>query len=109
VVEDPGYGYIFKSRARTAYLRAGILLFFPIVAISADLLLSFLTPGLIFNGSYSAYHILNPFRTLANWSYIQAQGWVWRPMFMGLIGLIAYLELFRMGRREDKNAAAQIN
>ena len=101
--------HIFKSRARTAYLRAGILLFFPIVAISADLLLSFLTPGLIFNGSYSAYHILNPFRTLANWSYIQAQGWVWRPMFMGLIGLIAYLELFRMGRREDKNAAAQIN
>jgi hypothetical protein len=30
-------------------------------------------------------------------------------MVMGLIGLMAYLEIFRMGRREDRNAAARYN
>jgi hypothetical protein len=101
--------HIFKERAKTAYLRAGILLFFPIVAISADLLLYLLTPGMIFDGSFSGYHILNPFRALANWNFVQSQNWVWRPMVMGLIGLMAYLEIFRMGRREDRNAAARYN
>jgi hypothetical protein len=96
---------MFNSRIRTAYVRAGILLFFPIVGVSADVFQYFIMPSRIFD--FSAYHVLNPFRALAldNWKQIENQGWVFGPVLMGLAGLIAYLELYRMGRREDKNAA----
>jgi hypothetical protein len=97
--------HFFKSRLRTAYFRAGILLFFPIVGVSADLLQYLLTPNLVFDGTFSAYHMLNPFRALANWIKVEEQGWQWWPMLMGFVGLLAYLELFRLGRREDKHAA----
>ena len=96
---------IFKSRTRTAYLRACILLFIPLVGILADLLQYLWTPSVVFDGTFSGYHILNPFRALANWRQIETLGWQWRPMVMGAIGLLAYLELCRMGRREDKHAA----
>jgi hypothetical protein len=97
--------HMFKNGIRTAYVRAGILLFFPIVGISADLFQYFLAPGRIFDGTFSVYHVLNPFRALANWKYIEGQGWQWGPLIMGLAGLIAYLDLYRMGWREDKHAA----
>jgi hypothetical protein len=90
---------------RTSYVRAGILLFFPIVGISADLFQYFLAPSRIFDGTFSAYHILNPFRALANWSEVETQGLLFGPVIMGLAGLISYLELYRMGWREDKHAA----
>ena len=97
--------HVLKERARATYLRAAILLFFPLCAISADVLQYFLTPDLIFNGTFSPYHVLNPFRALDNWSRVESQGWYWPVVIMGVAGLLAYLELFRMGRREDKHAA----
>jgi hypothetical protein len=96
---------MFRSGIRTAHVRAGILLFFPIVGVSADVFSYFLAPGRVFDGTFSAYHVLNPFRALANWSQIEDQGWHWGPLIMGLAGLIAYLELYRMGRLEDEHAA----
>jgi hypothetical protein len=99
------FRHMFGNAIRTAYVRAGILLFFPIVGISADLFQYFLAPDRIFDGTFSAYHVLNPFRALANWQRIEGQGWEWWPFIMGLAGLIAYLDLYRMGRREDKHAA----
>ena len=94
-----------RNGIRTAYVRAGILLFFPIVGISADFFQYFLAPSRVFDGTFSAYHVLNPFRALANWQKVEEQGWVWGPFIMGLAGLFAYLSLYRMGRREDKHAA----
>jgi hypothetical protein len=98
---------LLKANARIGFLRVAILLFFPIVAISADLFLYFLTPKLVFDGSYSFYHILNPFRTLYSWNQVIGQGWAWAVMVMGLIGLLCYLDLIRMGQREDQRAGAQ--
>jgi len=89
------------------YLRAAILLFFPIAALSADILQYALNPANVFDGTFSAYHILNPFRALANWQQVEGQGWHLRILIIGLLGLVAYLDLYRMGRREDKRAAAQ--
>jgi hypothetical protein len=86
-------------------VRAAILLFFPIIGISADFFQYLVAPGRVFDGSYSTYHVLNPFRTLANWRLVEALRWQWGPLAMGLIGLVAYLELYRLNRREDKNAA----
>jgi hypothetical protein len=95
---------IFTERVRTNYLRAGILLFFPLIALSADLFQYFVAPTRAFD-SFSVYHILNPFRALGNWTEVENQGWYWGPMIMGIAGLIAYVELYRMGRREDSHAA----
>lgn len=97
--------HIFKTKARTGYVRASILLFFPTVAVSADFFQYFFAPGRVFDGTFSAYHILNPFRALSNWPKVEELGWQWGTIVMGLIGIIAYLELYRMGRLEDKHAA----
>jgi hypothetical protein len=96
---------MFMSGIRTAHVRAALLLFFPIVGISADVFNYFLAPSRVFDGTFSAYHVLNPFRSLANWPQIEDQGWHWGPLIMGLAGLIAYLDLYRMGRLEDEHAA----
>ena len=96
---------VFENRVRTSYLRAFVLLFLPVVAVSSDLFQYFLLPNPVFGGTFSAHHVLNPFRTLTNWREVESAGWAWGPMVMGVIGLIAYLELYRMGQREDKHAA----
>ena len=97
--------HVFKDKCKTSYLRAGVLLFFPLLGVSADILQYLFAPSRVFDGTFSAYHITNPFRALSNWPQVEAQGWQWRPMIMGFAGLLAYLDLYRMGRREDKNAA----
>jgi hypothetical protein len=96
---------IIKTPVRTAILRATILIFFPTIAVSADLLQYFIAPSRVFDGTFSTYHILNPFRALANWTQVEALGWQWGPMVMGIAGVIAYIELYRMGRREDAHAS----
>jgi hypothetical protein len=95
---------VLQSRTRATHLRVGILLFFPVVGLAADFFHYFLRPSRVFGGTYSAYHILNPFRTLMNWPQVLAEGWYWGIMAMGLIGLLSYLVLIRMGQREDKHA-----
>ena len=96
---------MFNGSIRTAYVRGAILLFFPIVAVSADVFQYFIAPGSIFAEGFSAYHILNPFRTLTDWPKVEAAGWHVGAFLMGLVGLLAYADLYRMNRREDKYAA----
>jgi hypothetical protein len=86
-------------------VRAAILLFFPIVGVSADLFQYFVAPSRVFDGTFSAYHILNPFRTLGNWPQIESEGWHIGVFLMGLAGLIAYVALYHMQWREDRHAA----
>jgi hypothetical protein len=97
---------VLQSRATAAYLRVGILLFFPIVGLSADFFQYVLSPGKVFEGTYSAYHILSPFRTLYNWQYVLRAGWYRGVMVMGAIGLLCYLALIIMNLREDRRARA---
>jgi hypothetical protein len=97
--------HVFKGRCKTSYLRAGVLLFFPILGVSADILQYLFAPSRVFDGTFSAYHIINPLRALSYWDEVEKQGWQWRPLIMGFAGLLAYLDLFRMGRQEDKHAA----
>jgi hypothetical protein len=93
---------------RIAYLRAAVLLFFIFAGFSANLLQFVMQPTTVFEASYTAFHIMNPFQTLGNWLTVEQLGWQYRPMILGVIGLLMYLDLFRMGQREDKRAAAQV-
>jgi hypothetical protein len=49
--------------------------------------------------NYAARHLINPFRTLANWGTVEANGWLWVPTLLGLTGLGSYWLLIQMGRR----------
>ena len=49
--------HVFKEKCKTSYLRAGILLFFPLLGVSADILQYFVAPSCVFDGTFSAYHI----------------------------------------------------
>ena len=48
---------------------------------------------------YAARHVINPFRTLANWESVEANGWLWLPTLLGLSGLASYWLLIQTGRR----------
>jgi len=100
--------HVVQASFRTAYLRGAVLLFFIFVGFSANVLQYVLQPKLMFESTFSAYHIINPLQTLGNWQTVEHMGWQYRPMILGAIGLLTYLELYRLGRREDKRAAAQI-
>jgi len=99
---------VFPNRFRSAHLRAAVLLFAAVAGFGANVVQYVMQPKLVFNLTFSPYHIMNPFQTLGNWDSVEHLGWQYRPMILGVIGLLMYLDLYRMGRREDKRAAAQI-
>jgi hypothetical protein len=55
--------------------------------------------------SYSARHLFNPVRTLANWRIVEGNAWVWMPFAIGLTGLLAYGALIHRGRRTAEQPA----
>jgi hypothetical protein len=55
---------------------------------------------------YSARHLINPFRTLANWRLVEANQWFLAPIAIGLTGLLAYAVLIVQGRRLTTQAGA---
>jgi len=96
---------LLKSRLKTAHLRVATLIFIPIVVLSADFLQYFLKSKTILAPDYSPYHVLNPFRTLDSWQGVENFGWDLRVFWMGIIGLICYVLLIRMGQHETRNAS----
>lgn len=94
------------GRARPAYLRVAAFLFFPALMLSADLLTYFLSSSGVFDGSYSIYHLVNPFRTLSNWPLVESNQWHFIVLGLGLIGLVSYLGLIRMGESANDNAGS---
>jgi hypothetical protein len=53
----------------------------------------------LFDLSYSGRHLLNPFRSLANWPLVEAHHGLAIPFLVGLTGLLAYLVLIHLGIR----------
>ena len=95
------------ERARAAYLRVGVFLFFPLMMLFADLFSYLRTPSSFFDpAGYSVYEVLDPFRTLANWPMVEKNGWYFQALGLGLIGLASYLTLIQMGRRMYEHVKA---
>ncbi|HEY0874317.1 MAG TPA: hypothetical protein VGD94_12660 [Vicinamibacterales bacterium] len=49
--------------------------------------------------SYGARHVVNPFRTMANWRVVEVAEWFTIPFALGVAGLIAYVILIYHGMR----------
>jgi hypothetical protein len=98
----------FAPRLQVKQIRVAALLFFPVVMLLDDLI-GYLASPAAFDLEYSRRHVLNPFRTLANWSVVSQHHWDEFALAIGAIGFIVYLALIRMGwraNREKQNVAA---
>ena len=92
---------MFAPRLQAKQVRVAALLFFPVVVLLVDLIGYLASPG-SFNFEYSSRHVLNPFRTLANWSVASRFHWDEFALAIGAIGFIVYLALIRLGWRANQ-------
>jgi hypothetical protein len=92
--------------AMSFQLRVAVLLLVPLALVLPDLIYYVLWRPTVFNLSYSARHLINPFRTLANWDLVGTKHGFSIPFLLGLIGLAAYLALIVMGMRTMVRPAA---
>jgi hypothetical protein len=49
--------------------------------------------------SYASRHLVNPWRTIAAWDQVEANAWTTVPGLMGLAGLLAYVQVIRLGAK----------
>jgi hypothetical protein len=87
-------------------LRVAVLLVVPLALLLPDFIYYVLWQPAVFNLSYSARHLINPFRTLANWDLVETKHGFSIPVMLSLIGLAAYLALIVMGMRTMVRPAA---
>ena len=86
-------------------LRVAVLMLFPISMLLPDILHYLLWRPETLSLEYSARHLFNPLRTLVNWQRVESLDWVSVPFTLGLIGLLAYVPLIRLGMDVAAEAA----
>ena len=85
--------------AASLQLRVAILLLLPLSMLLPDIIYYAVKQPEVLDLSFGARHLINPFRTLANWPYVEAWGSPRFPFFLGFIGLLCYLALIYLGTR----------
>ena len=86
-------------------LRVVVLLLVPFSMILPDVIHYVVWRPDLLDLSYSTRHLLNPFRTLANWSIVESRQWTPAPLILGMTGVLAYLALIVMGARATEQPA----
>ena len=84
---------------RTFILRVGVLMLFALALVLPDLLYNVIWQPAAFDVAFARRHLVNPVRTLANWSVVEQYGWGFVPYAIGLTGLVAYAGLIALGAR----------
>jgi hypothetical protein len=97
---------VLPARVASFQLRVAVLALLPAALVLPDIIYYVLWQPAVFDLKYSARHLLNPIRTLANWTAVEANGWLELPLMWGVTGLLAYLGLIRMGMRMTLQPAA---
>jgi hypothetical protein len=78
-------------------LRVAVLLLVPLSMVLPDVIYYVLWRPDVLDLRFSARHLVNPMRTLANWPLVETSGWLSVPLAMGLAGALSYLGLMRLG------------
>jgi hypothetical protein len=86
------------ERASSLQLRIAVLLLLTASTLLPDMIHYVLWQPDVLSLSYSARHLLNPIRTLANWLAVETHYWFAIPTGLGLTGFVAYLVLIQMTR-----------
>jgi hypothetical protein len=55
--------------------------------------------------NYASRHLVNPWRTIAAWDQVEANAWTTVPGLIGLAGLLAYVQVIRLGARATSPGA----
>jgi hypothetical protein len=93
----------------TLKLRVAELLLLPLALTLPDVLYYVVGQPVVFDLGFGVRHLMNPFRTLANWRFVESSDWSVVPFALGLAGLVAYLGIIQLGARitaEDLATAA---
>jgi hypothetical protein len=85
------------ERTGTLYLRVTILVLLPLALVLPDLIHYIVWQPESLSLRYSARHLLNPLRTLANWHIVERQGWLLVPLMIGVTGMVSYIGLIHLG------------
>jgi hypothetical protein len=85
------------ARPASFQLRVALLLLLPIALLLPDIIYYVLWQPVVFDLKYSARHLVNPLRTLANWSLVETRHGFSIPVMLGLTGLLAYATLVHLG------------
>jgi hypothetical protein len=94
------------ERVKSQYLRVTVLVLLPVSMLLPDLIHYVFWRPEVLSLRYSARHLLNPLRTLANWEIVETGGWFFVPIVLGLTGLFAYAGLIHMGLLTSVHPAA---
>jgi hypothetical protein len=95
------------ARAASFHLRVALLALLPAALILPDVVHYILWRPAVVNLNYAARHLVNPFRTLANWNLVEDRHWLLLPFGLGIAGLVAYLGLVELGARMTAEPAAE--
>ena len=91
------FRYLRPESRASLKLRVAVLLTLPLSLLLPDLLHYLLWRPEMLSLNYSARHLVNPIRTLANWHRVETLEWFPLPFAMGLGGLVAYAALIYIG------------
>jgi hypothetical protein len=90
---------IAPARVTPVKLRVAVLVTFAASLVLPDIIHYAIYRPEILDISYSLRHLLNPMMTLANWDVVEAHGITSIPLVIGMVGVLAYVQLFRLGAR----------
>jgi hypothetical protein len=88
-------------------LRVIILLLVPTAMLLPDVIHYVVWRPEILDLSFSARHLINPLRTLANWSVVENRQWTPVPFLLGMTGVVSYGALIIMSANMEAESAGQ--
>ena len=95
---------LVRPRISTFYIRVAILVLLSASLVLPDVLYYIVAQENGFNLLYSTRHLINPLRTIANWSIVEARGLYLMPALVGVMGVLLYARLMVMNRRTSRTA-----
>ena len=93
---------VFRPRVHAFYIRIAILVFLSASLVLPDVFYYIVASADDFNLFYSNRHLVNPFRTIANWRLVEMRGLYVMPVIIGAIGVLTYARLMMMNRRTSR-------
>ena len=88
---------LLKPPGATFRLRVALLLLLALAMITPDIVHYVAWQPDVLDLRFSARHLINPIRALSNWRLVETRQWLSLPFTLGLVGLVAYSALIRLG------------